>query len=146
MVNAVKTVREKTNSKDLDSLTDQEWKIKNDEIETSARNENQIPYGVCLFVEEASTHKEDFDLFMKMAKWWVKGEMNEDSFDLFTFHFCEIAEVDYFWVLMEQPGFYYTDSWKEWDGQPTYAELEKELKQIGTRSKKKAKINFKLSI
>ena len=83
---------------------------------------------------------------MKFAKWWVKGEMNDESFELFTFHFCEITEVDYFWVLMDQPGFYYTSRWKEYNGEPTYAELESELKQIGTRSKKKQRINFKLTI
>lgn len=83
---------------------------------------------------------------MKFAKWWVNGEMNDDSFSLFYFHFSEIVEIDFFWVLMDQPAFFYKSHWKEYAGEPTYAELESELKQIGTRSKKKQRIDFKLNI
>lgn len=116
-----------------------------DNAESRIRDKYNIPYGVCLFPFECA-NESDIPVFMKFAKWWVKGEMNDESFELFTFHFCEIVEVDYFWVLMDQPGFFYVNRWKERNGEPTYAELESELKQIGTRSKKKQRINFKLNI
>jgi len=116
-----------------------------DDAESKIRQKFNIPYGVCLFPQE-SANESDIPLFMKMAKWWVKGEMDDESFELFTFHFCEIVEVDYFWILMDQPGFFYAHRWKDRNGEPTYAELESELKQIGTRSKKKKRIDFKLNI
>jgi hypothetical protein len=109
------------------------------------RDKYAIPYGVCLFPGEA-INKEDIPVFMKFAKWWVKGEMTDEAFELFTFHFCEIVEVDFFWVLMDQPGFYYHKKWHQLNGQLTYKDLENELRKIGTRSKKKCKINFKLNI
>lgn len=111
--------------------------------EDHARDKYDIPYGVCLFPDEAMRLSEK-DLFMKFAKWWVKGELDEESFNLFTFHFCEIVEVDYFWVLMDQPGYWYPKRWQKPDSEPNFNDLEPELKQIGTRSKKKQKIKFKL--
>jgi hypothetical protein len=114
--------------------------------EEEARSKNQIPYGVCLFPGDSIVDERDKALFLKLAKWWVKGEMNDESFDLFIFHFSEIVEIDFFWVLMDQPAFFYKSRWKDYAGEPTYAELESELKQIGTRSKKKQRIDFKLNI
>jgi len=115
-----------------------------DDAETKIRKKYNIPYGVCLFPGECA-NESDIPVFMKFAKWWVKGEMNEESFELFTFHFCEIVEVDYFWILMDQPGFFYSHRWKDCNIEPTYAELEPEFRQIGTRLKKKQHINFKLN-
>ena len=117
-----------------------------EKTETEARAKNQSPYGGCLFPRDSIVDERDKALFLKLAKWWVKGEMNEESFDLFSFHFSEIVEIDFFWVLMDQPAFFYTSRWKDYAGEPTFAELESELKQIGTRSKKKQRINFKLNI
>jgi hypothetical protein len=104
----------------------------------------EIPYGVSLMVSEAMTVT-DIPQFLKFAKWWVQGEMTEEIFDLFCFHYGEVTEVDYFWVLMDQPGFYYLSDWPDHTNEPTHIELKPELKQIGTRSKKKARMNFKMN-
>lgn len=111
--------------------------------EEHARQKYDIPYGVCLFPLEAAWDC-DKELFMKFAKWWLKGELDENSFNLFTFHFGEIVEVEYFWVLMDQPGYWYPKRWQKPDSEPNFNDLEPELKRIGTRSKKKQKIKFKL--
>jgi len=104
----------------------------------------EIPYGVSLMISEAMTVT-DIPQFLKFAKWWVQGEMTEEIFDLFCFHYGEVTEVDYFWVLMDQPGFYYLSDWPDHTNEPTHIELKPELKQIGTRSKKKARMNFKMN-
>lgn len=108
------------------------------------REKYQIPYGVHL-MHGCGMRNFEIPIFMKFAKWWVKGEMDEKIFALFTFHFCEIQEVDFYWVLMDQPGFYYDQEWADRNGEPTFTELESELKSIGTRSKKKAKMTFQLN-
>lgn len=116
-----------------------------DESEKKYRDKYDIPYGVCLFPEESAFHS-DKDIFMKFAKMWVRGSMDEEIFQLFTFHFGEIVELDYNWILMESPSFYYESKWPDKGDQPNLDEMEAELKRIGTRSKKKARINFKLNI
>ena len=115
-----------------------------DALEVRIRDQFDIPYGVCLFPQEC-VQEPDLEPFMKFAKWWVKGEWDDEIADLFCYHYCEMVEVDYFWVLMEQPGYYYTSKWKEWNGEPTYDDLLPELKAIGTRSKRNAQMNFKLN-
>lgn len=111
------------------------------------REKYQIPDGVHL-MDECAINYEDIPVFMKFAKWWVKGEMNEESFDLFCYHFCEVVEVDFFWVLMDEPGNYYEIGMKKGSSRDDcgFVRLEPELKRIGTRSKKSQKINFKLTI
>jgi hypothetical protein len=108
------------------------------------RDKYSIPYGVCLFPIEGVDSR-DVETFMKFAEWWASGKMTDKIFDLFNFHFCEIVEVDFYWVLMDQPGFYYKDQWRN-PSDHDYSTMEAELKQIGTRSKKKAKMKFKLQI
>lgn len=83
---------------------------------------------------------------MIFAKWWIKGEMTDEIIDLFMFHYCEINEVDFYWVLMDEPGNYYGLGIEGDRSQCGYEILESEFKRIGTRSKKKARINFKMEI
>lgn len=109
------------------------------------RSKYKIPYGVHL-MGECAINDSDIPVFMEFAKLWVNGEMDDEMFELFTFHFCEIVEVDYFWVLMSKPAFYYENTWAQYNGEPTYAEMEGELKLIGTKSHKKRKIGFGLNI
>lgn len=108
------------------------------------REKHQIPDGVYLMGGCAATHH-DIPIFMKFAKWWVKGEWDDEIAGLFLFHFCEIAEIDFYWVLMEEPGNYCGLGCNDEDDHG-YVNLEPELLRIGTRSKRKAKINFKLKI
>jgi hypothetical protein len=103
----------------------------------------EIPYGVSL-MEGCGMISSDIPKFMKFAKWWVKGEMTEEIFELFIYHYSEIIEVDYFWVLMEAPGEWYGMYDESLKSDPNFVLLEPELKRIGTRSKKKAKMKFKL--
>lgn len=124
-------------------LPEEEYHAAIETIESEAREKNQIPYGVCLFPDDDSiVDAGSKALFLKCAKCWVKGEMDDETFDAFIFHFEEFVEIDYFWVLMDQPAFYYLSRWKDYAGEPTSAELEPELRQIGTRSKKKRRINI----
>lgn len=122
--------------------------LENKRIE-AIREKYQIPEGVHL-MGECAINDWDISVFMKFAKWWVNGEMNDEIFDVFIFHFCEVVEVDFYWVLMEESGNYYGLGLKEKDEDDIDVELcgfkrlEPELKRIGTRSKKKAKMNFML--
>ena len=120
-------------------------KITSDE-ELRIREKYEIPDGVFLFLEEGLID-DDKPVFMKFAKLWATGQMDDDSFYLFTFHFDEINEVDYFWVLMDKPANYYNEGMDTGSSQDKcgYVTLEPELKRIGTRSKKKGRINFKLT-
>jgi hypothetical protein len=120
----------------------------------------EIPEGVHLMAC-CGMIMSDIPQFMKFAKWWLKGEMTDEMFDLFCFHYCEIVEVDYFWVLMDEPGNYYGAGLEELAGSRDssesnegssdldtrgYVKLEQELRRIGTRSKKKAKLSFQMKI
>ena len=114
-----------------------------EKIKSEAREKYQIPYGVILFHEEQGMAETiDKAEFMKFAKWWVKGEMTDQIFEYFCSYFDNMAEIDYYWVLMEQPAYFFPWEWPEHTNEPTFEELEPELKQIGTRSKKKAWMSF----
>ena len=134
---------------DDESLTDEESSELYEEreriAELEAMEKYQIPYGVWLD-PGLGINESDTDCFMQFAKWWVEGKMDDEIYDTFIFHFCEVVEVDYFWVLMDQPGYFYEYKWPEWTNEPTCIELEPELKQIGTRSKKKATMKYLLNI
>lgn len=120
---------------------------KQDNLER-AKNEDQvrvkydIPDGVFLFPVEGLLLG-DIKKFMKFAKWWIEGKMDDEIFSVFHHHYEEVIEVDYVWVLMGVPSFYYDNESLDGDG---HDKLIDELKNIGTRSKNKAKLNFKLHI
>lgn len=128
-----------------ESWTDDQTEEYHKQKEQKIRIKYGIPYGVCLFPLECADMR-DKDLFMKFAKIWLKGEMDDEAFEFFTFHFAEIVEIDFFWVLMDQPAFYYKNIWKDYNGEPDYYDLMPDLYKIGTRSKKKKKINFNVNI
>ena len=111
------------------------------------RSQLEIPNGVHL-MSLCGMIPSDIPRFMIFAKWWIKGEMTEEIFNLFCYHYEEVVEVDYFWVLMDEPGNYYGDG-LECRGEDSefcgFSRLEGELRRIGTRSKKKAKLNFQMS-
>ena len=120
---------------------------KQDNLER-AKNEDQvrvkydIPDGVFLFPVEGLLLG-DIKKFMKFAKWWIEGKMNDEIFSVFHHHYEDVIEVDYVWVLMGVPSFYYDNESLDGDG---HDKLIDELKNIGTRSKNKANLNFKLHI
>jgi hypothetical protein len=107
------------------------------------RSKYQIPYGVHLMGECAINHS-DIPVFMQFADLWMDGAMTNELMDVFIFHFCEVVEVDFFWVLMDKPSFYYCNTWKEYKGEPTYADMEEDFRKIGTMSQDKRELGFKL--
>lgn len=117
------------------------------------REKHSIPDGVYLMGGCAINDK-DIAPFMQFAKWWVKGQWTDEIANLFLFHYCEIVEVDFYWVLMDDPANYcglgiegcIDENNEEWRNECGYIRLEPELKRIGMRSRKKAIINFELYI
>ncbi len=95
------------------------------------RKKHKIPQGVFLFGDSGLT-SDDMRHFMISARLWFKGEMTNEDFNSFVFHYGEIAEVDYFWVLMNKPAFFYGDAWGNVEDCNSYEKLEAELRKIGT--------------
>ena len=102
------------------------------EFFNAIREKHNIPQGVYLF-GESGLRSDDIRHFMSCAKLWNEGEMSETVFNDFLFHYGEIAEVDYFWVLMNKPAFFYHES----NSVNGYKELEDEFKLLGITPRKK---------
>ena len=114
-----------------------------DALKSQAMSDHSIPYGVAFLGGGLGWLEGDTKLFMRFATWWIQGAMTSEMFDLFHFHYEEIIEIDYGWILTERPSFYYSDEMKRED----LERMTETLKSIGIRDGKSNKsIYFKLPI
>ena len=133
-------------AKEYDEALLQSQDITDDELENlklQFMHDNEISYGVVFLGSEYDWIDGDTKLFMRFAKWWLQGAMSDEMFDLFIFHYEEVIEIDYAWVLTNKPSFYYFQEKSRED----YESQIQTLREIGTRDKKVNKaINFKLKL
>jgi hypothetical protein len=104
----------------------------------SIREKYQIPEDVHLFQWDTGIDAmEEKTLLTPWIKAWVAGMLTDDQFEHLHFYFEESKECDWGWVLMNEPLGYY-DCGSNWK---SHKDAIRELHRIGTRSKKKAKLN-----
>ena len=110
-------------------------------LEHEFKHKYEIPHGVVFLGSEQAWIDGDTKLFMRFATWWIQGAMTNELFNLFVMHYEEVIEIDYTWILMDRPSFYYFDETTRED----YESRIEMLRAVGIRDEKRNKcINFKL--
>jgi hypothetical protein len=112
-------------------------------LKQQAMSNHSIPHGVAFLGGGLGWIAGDTKLFIRFSTWWIQGAMTSELFDLFHYHYEEIIELDYGWVLTDRPSFHYSP---EAEPEDFHRRIEM-LKEVGIRDSKRNKcINFKLSI
>jgi hypothetical protein len=111
--------------------------------ESYFREKYDIPEGVFLFDPcEEGWSESDVALFKPFIKHWVSGRLRSSEANSMHFWFMEFREIDYGWVFMERPCFFYSSPTPpELESDEAYAEylakLDADFIEIGSRSRSK---------
>ena len=104
------------------------------------RKKYEIPDGVYLFssVFEGAVRRSDIKYTKNHIADFAKGKMTDETFGDLHFYFEEVAQIDWRWVLVGEPFFYYEESRHDSEDE-SFEDRITELHSIATRSKSKNK-------
>jgi hypothetical protein len=125
----------------------EEWCIERDAEEkddkrimdsiNDARSRHDIPAGVAFLCVECQFTQSDVNGFKKWFRYWVAGTLTQEDMDDMHFYFAECDEIDFCWVFMDKPSFYY--SWQTGE-KPHGFDLNaliREWFEVGMRTRRK---------
>ena len=111
------------------------FEAKLNEFASKLRAKYEIPEGVHLFFpcDAGALIKSNATTCKPHIAAFVRGKLTESEMSNLLFHFEEIAECDYGWIMVERPmGFYGQQRSGDAD------EIRAEIESIGTRSRSKS--------